>query len=343
MTNFAGENCRITEYPDLAALSHHLDLRLEKALGQHSWLGRTQSGTPVVLKSGPGASAQLYDFLVKFKALYPSFAYPHLVSAQPGSYLVYDFIPGDSLSEREFDSEQTLAAAFDLSGRITALFRSLGLAPMFQGLQEQASRRPESPTSAARRLASLGSGLACQVDGLALRRWEASRSYAWAQEIIPHCSLNWPGEDSCLAARWSALRDRVELVTSIHLAAPGSNLAHTCFTPEHLLITPGDGWGVIGWQVAPRPYNYMRYRYLAWSLIHTAQGDIESRYRYFLAGMPAIQFSAANSLTFVLSLLETWVETSRTIPLRAEKIKALCSFIDEALALPVADSPACPD
>jgi hypothetical protein len=340
MNNFTDpQDHLLTADPHFAALARDLNLSLETALGRHSWLCRTESGTPVVVKNGAAASGQLCDFLTKCKSLYPSFAYPHIVAAQPGSYLVYHFIPGDSLSDREFEAEPTLTAAFELSGRITALFRSLRLAPLFQGLQDQAPTQPESPGLTAQRLASLGSGLACQVDGLAIRRWEASQSYAWAQGIVPHCSSKWPGEDAGLAARWSALRDRVKRVTSIHLAAPGSNLAHTCFTPEHLLITPGNGWGVIGWQVAPRPYNYMRYRYLAWCLVHTLQGDIESRYRYYLAAMPAIQIPAANSLTFVLSLLETWVETTRAITRRAEKISALCSFIDEALALPVADSP----
>ncbi len=56
--------------------------------------------------------------------------------------------------------------------------------------------------------------------------------------------------------------------------------------------------------------------------------------------MPAIHSSAANSLTFVLSLLETWVETKKAIELRAEKLQALCSFLDEALAETGADNPA---
>ncbi len=143
--------------------------------------------------------------------------------------------PEIPLVQGKFEAEDSLAAAFELSGRITALFRSLRLAPMFQGLQDQAARQQDPQGGAAQRLAALGSGLDCQVDGLAIRRWEASQSYAWAQGIVPYCSSRWPGDDSSLAPRWSVLRDRVETVTSIHLAAHGSNLAHTCFTPEHLL------------------------------------------------------------------------------------------------------------
>ena len=119
---------------------------------------------------------------------------------------------------------------------------------------------------------------------------------------------------------WAALRHRVETVTSIHWRGHGSNLAHTCFTPEHLLITGPKSLGLVGWQVAPRPYNYMRYRYLAWCLVHSTRGEIENRYRHCLETMPAIQYSAANSLTFVLSLLETWVETKRSNQTSSRKI-----------------------
>ena len=320
-----------SEHTDYIALARHLNLSLEEQLGHRAWRGLTPAGNPVVLKTGPGVSSNLLDFLVKFKSLYPPFDYPRIISAQPGFYLVYDFIPGDPLSQGKFEAEASLAAAFELSGRISALFRSLRLAPMFQGLQDHGARQQDPQKGAARRLAALGSGFDCQVDGLAIRRWEASQSYAWAQGIVPYCSSRWLRDDSGLAPRWSALRHRVETVTSIHLAAHGSNLAHTCFTPEHLLSLPEDRWGVVGWQVAPRPYNYMRYRYLAWCLVHTAQGDIENRYRQFLDFMPAIHSSAANSLTFALSLLETWAETKKAIELRTEKVQVICRFIDEAL------------
>lgn len=330
------------EHTDFAALARHLDLSLAEPLGPQTWLGRTQAGSAVVMKSGPGASVQVYDFLIKFKSLYPPFEYPRIISAEPGFYLVYDFIPGAPLSAGQFESAAALEAAFELSGRIAALFRSLTLAPMFQGVHRHATRPQDSQGVTARRLADLGSDLDCHVDGLALSRWEASQSYAWAQAIVPSCSSRWPGDAACLGTRWEALRLRVETVTSIHLLAPGSHLAHTCFTPEHLLTT-GDGrWGVVGWQVAPRPYNFMRYRYLAWCLVHTQESDIDKRYRGFLATMPGTQAAAANSLTFALSLLETWVETRGDIKLKGEKFQALLSFIDEALEVTATDTPTGP-
>jgi hypothetical protein len=332
MTNGSGQNNLQSEHTDFAALARHLDLSLEKPLGRRAWLGRTEAGNPVVIKSGPGASPALHDFLIKFKSLYPPFDYPQVIAAEPGFYLVYAFISGDLLSEGEFESQEALRAAFELSGRITALFRSLKLAPLFQGMQSKAQESQDPQGDVGRRLAALGSGLDYQVDGLAIRRWEASQSYAWAQGIMPYCSSRWPGNDLRPAALWSALQDRVETVTSIHLAPQGSNLAHTCFTPEHLLAIPGDRRGIVGWQVAPRPYNYMRYRYLAWCLVHTQQGNIENRYRQFLESMPSIHYSTANFLTFILSLLETWVETQKAIRLRAEKLQTLWSFIDEAVA-----------
>lgn len=339
MNHIAGSDIsRRPEAAEIEALARTLHLCLERPLGRHAWLGRTQAGRAVVLKNGPGASGPVCDFLTKCQALFPAFAYPRIVAARPEAYLLYDYLAGEPVSLQEFEAEESRAAAFEVSGRITALCRSLRLAPLFQGFQAQAAAGADSPGAAARRLASLSSGLAGQVDGLAIRRWEASRSYAWAQGIIPHCAAHWPDQDDGLEPRWPALQQRVERITSIHLNAPGSLMAHTCFTPEHLLATPA-GWGVIGWRVAPRPYNYMRYRYLAWCLVHTRSGDIEARYRAYLADLPAVELAAANSLTLVLGLLESWLEAGPGIARRAEKLQTLISFIDETLALPVADAP----
>ena len=78
-----------------------------------------------MIKCGPGAGAEVYDFLIKCNSLYPSFNYPRIISAEPDFYLLYSFIPGEPLNRREFESEENLAAAFELSGRVTALCRSL--------------------------------------------------------------------------------------------------------------------------------------------------------------------------------------------------------------------------
>lgn len=328
------------EQTDVAALAGHLDLHLEKPLGRQAWLAQKANGDLVVLKTGPGASVALHDFLLKMAALQPPFRYPRVIAVRPDFYLAYDFLPGIPLSETDFDSDNVLAAVFDLSGRLTALFRSLKLAPMVQSLHRQAGAAGQAQRSAAPRLAALGAGLGERQDGLAVRRWEASQSYAWAQEILPWCAKNWPAADVQQAPPWADLADRVAAVTSIHLAVHGSSLAHTAFTPEHLLSGPDDTWGVVGWRVAPRPYNYMRYRYLAWCLVHTPLGDIENRYRSYLAKMPAIHSAAAHPLTFALTLLETWVESGGAMVLREEKLQAIRSFISEALAMSVAEQPA---
>jgi hypothetical protein len=318
---------------NFATLADHLNIRLQKALGPHAWLGRTLAGTDVVIKKGPGAELELHNFLLKCNTLYPSFDHPQIIAAEPGFYLLYDFIHGDPLSSRNFESEDILAAVFDLSGRVTALCRSLKLALMFQGLQRHAARREDLQEFSSRRLAALGSGLDYQSDGLAIRRHEASRSYAWAQEIVESCACRWPERDFKQMVPWEALRQRVESVTSIHLTSHGSNLSHINFTPEHILITGENRWGLVGWQVAPRPYNYMRYKYLAWSLTHTLQGEIENRYRHNLQMMPTIHPSAADLLTFALCLLETWVDAREKIELRAEKLQAVLHFIENSLAI----------
>jgi hypothetical protein len=322
---------------DLATLADRLDIRLHKALGSRAWRGRTGTGTDVVLKRGPGAEARVNDFLANCTALYPSFDYPQIISADPGSYLLYNFIPGEALNRKDFESEENLAAIYDLSARVTALCRSLKLARMFQRVRSHAAGPQNVIDVSARRLAALGSGLDCQMDGLAIRRWEAAQSYAWAQEIVEYCSSRWPDIASRRQVPWEALRQRVETVTSIHLTGHGSILAHTCFTPEHILVTGPNRWALVGWQVAPRPYNYMRYRYLAWSLVHSTRREIETRYRIHLKHLPTIHISAANSLTFALSLLEACVEVSELIIFREEKFQTILKFIDEALAVSESD------
>jgi hypothetical protein len=322
---------------NLAALADQLDIRLHKALGLRAWLGQTRTGTDVVLKRGPGAGSTAGDFLAKCAALYPTFDYPQVISAEPGSYLLYNFIPGEPLDRNDFESEENLAGVFDLSGRVTALCRSLKLARMFQGLQTHAAGPLSEKEMTTQGLAALGSGLNCQLDGLAIRRWEAAQSYAWAQEIVAYCASRWSYQASHYPIPWEALRQRVESVTSIHLTGHGSLLAHTCFTPEHILVTGLNRWGLVGWQVAPRPYNYMRYKYLAWSLMHSIRGEIDTRYREYIKHMPTIHTAAANSLTFALSLLEVSVETREGVEFQEEKFRTVLGFIDEALTVSEAD------
>lgn len=316
---------------DMAALARHLELSLGKPLGPQARLAQNRAGELLVIKTGPGASAYLIGMLKKFQALFPPFQYPGQVAAQADFYLVYPFIPGQLLSEGDYESEACLAAVFELSGRLTALFRSLRLAPMFQGWQNHGAGGSHSQGGAVQRLAALHSSQDCQVDGLALRRQEASQSYAWAQEVICRGKNQWPAGDAAPALPWAALAERVETVTSIHLPPTGSNLAHTGFTPEHLLLTPAGQWGVVGWRLAPRPYNYMRYCYLAWCLVHTKEAGMAARYRHFLEKLPSMDASPAHLLTFALCLIDAWVKAGPDLDRRAEKLRTIVQFIDAAL------------
>ncbi|WP_449243858.1 hypothetical protein [Desulfobacca acetoxidans] len=329
------ERCQ-AEHLDLAALARRLNITLREQLGRHAWRGHKPSGAAVVLLTGARAENSIHDLLNTLPKLHPPFAFPRIIAAEPGFFLIYSFIDGAPLSSRDFEAEESLAAAFELSGRLTALFRSLNLASMFQGLVEGSELPQNTPSGAAQRLAFLGSRLDQQSDSLAIRRQEASLSYSWARQLPSWCASRWLAADTCPTGLWSALQARVEAVTSIHLPPQGSNLAHTNFTPKHLLVCPPDRWGIVGWQVASRPYNYMRYKYLAWCLVHTEQANIIDRYRRFLALMPAIQYSAAASLTFALCLLETWVEASEPLHHRSEKLAALYAFVEEGMtAIPL--------
>lgn len=313
------------------ALAAHLRLTLIAALGPQAWLARTAAGQQVVLKTGAGAAAAVHDLLLKVAALQPPFASPRGIVGQPDLYLLYHYLPGTPLSTAAFDTDEVLQAVFELSGRLTALFRSLKLAPLVAGLTGHASGIDPGHHASARRLAALGASLGERQDGLAVRRWEASQSYAWAQEIVSWCRANWPAGDHEPAPPWAGLRQRVADVTSIHLTVHGSSLAHTAFTPEHILSTAPGHWAILSWQVAPRPYNYMRYRYLAWCLVHTPQGDIATRYRRFLSQIPAINAAAAHPLTFALALLQTWVEARGAVSHRQEKWQVIQAFVAEAI------------
>lgn len=334
LTDAASAHPSPPEQINFPALADHLSLTLVKALGRSSWLARRTDGTLVVLKGGCGVSLSDYDFLLKMGSLYPPFAYPQNVTGKPGHFLVYDFIPGTPLSAGDFEAAAVHQAVFDLSGRLTALFRSLKLAPMMQGLHRQSKDVDQNQGPSAQRLAALGASMGQRQDSLAVRRWEASQSYAWAQQILSWCRKHWPAGDSLPLALWSALQDAVADITSIHLAVHGSSLAHTAFSPEHILLGPNDTWGVVGWRVAPRPYNYMRYRFLAWCLVHSPQGDLENRYTRYLSHMPAIHSAAAHPLTFALTLLETWVAAEGIVSHREEKLQVIQRFMAKAMAPP---------
>ncbi len=331
------------EQTDFPALARHLALTLVEPLGDRAWLVRRTGGGLAVLKTGPGAGPEAVDFLGNLARLFPPFAHPRILQARPGFYVLYEFIPGTPLSQVAFESEAHLEAAFELSGRLTALFRSLKLVPMVRGMQGQNRAAGEPPPSRLQHLAALQAGLGQTQDGLAVRRWEASRSYSWSQEVVSWCADHWPAMDAAFTPPWEALRERVEHVTSIHLTVSGSSLAHTAFTPEHLLATPDGTWAVVGWQVAPRPYNYMRYRYLAWCLVHSCHGDLMGRYRGFLSRLPAIAAAGAHPLTFALTLLETWVTARTAVSRRQEKLQVILTFVSEALTLPVAAASPSPE
>ncbi|MFP3866629.1 MAG: hypothetical protein ACLFUU_00510 [Desulfobacteraceae bacterium] len=302
-----------------------LHLTPVEALGVQTWRCDDPNGQAVVLKTGPQVAAA-GQFLEKLAHLYAAFDYPQLISWQPGRFLLYPYIRGQLLAQEDFEAPDQQAAIMDLAGKLTALFQSLRLAPMFQTLKtrrlaEELAEQVNCPNPAC-----LNLGLNCQP----ARRGEIAQSYHWAGELVRNRNAPLIAEGGP-ATLLAAFQDKLEQTTSIHLTPSGTNLAHTAFTPEHIIQCPEGRFGIVGWQVAPRPYNYMRLKYLAWSLIHTEAPEILSRYQAFLAKMPKVSPPWATAMTFTLALIEAWTEVPPLVNHREEKLAALVAFMEEAL------------
>lgn len=307
-------------------LCQELHLTPVAALGEQTWHCQDGKGTALILKTGPPAALASGRFLEKLAHLYAAFQYPRLVAWQPGRFLLYPYIGGQKLAQEDFEAPEQQAAVMELAGQLIALFQSLRLAPMFQTLKTRHLEKALAEENAPQTSGSLSLGL----DTRPSRRSEIAQSYHWAVELVRNRSaqLIAAGVPQTLFA---AFQEKLEQTTSIHLTPSGTNLAHTAFTPEHLIQCPEGHFGIVGWQVAPRPYNYMRLKYLAWGLVHSPAPDILPRYQAYLAQVPKVSPPWATAMTLALALIETWCETAPIVNYREEKLAALVAFMEEGL------------
>jgi hypothetical protein len=155
-------------------------------------------------------------------------------------------------------------------------------------------------------------------------------SYAWAQEALAAARVRLEGEGVLPAALWERLAALVEKTTSIHYAPSGSALAHAAFSPEHVLRCPEGGLGVLSWEAAPRPYNFMRLYYLGWCFVHSRAEGASGRARQALKQMPSIDYTAAGLLSFLLAVLTVWQETGQALGGATEKRAAVRAWVEEA-------------
>jgi hypothetical protein len=312
-------------------LFDRLHLTPVAALGNRTWRCLDRQGADLVLKMGRAASQVNYDFLGKIAHLYTPFLFPQPVGFEADNFLIYPYLSGNLLSEGDFESQEKRVAVQDLAGRLTAMFSSLRLAPMYQSLKSRQLERELAVADEKGPPTYPSLGLEAPPDGLAQRRWESAQSYQWTQDLL---KVRIPRLISCgdlTPIPGEQFARKVEQTISLHQPPSGINLAHTAFTPEHILLCPDGRFGIIGWQVEPRPYNYMRLKYLAWSFIHSTQADILSRYRNNLAELPTICSPAVSALGFVLCLLEIWPESNDLLPHRAEKLAALAALMEASL------------
>jgi|GEM_PF-4036953 len=313
-------------------VTQSLQLTAITPLGERAWRCLSAAGEDVVLKIGAGAGPAPVDLLRTLPHLYPPFRYPRVLDAEPGAYLLYPFIPGVPLSTAGDLDPAVHGRVYELAGRMAAVFRSLPLAGMFRTLTGRLHERELAGEAAGGRRALLPTGLGAQDGGLAQRRREAVQSYDWTREVVRRAGEVLTASGEIPARLWSEWRGRVEDTTSIHFAPGVTLLAHTAFTPEHLLLCPDGELAVVGWRLSPRPYNYMRLSYLAWRLVHSPGAGLMGRARELLTQVPAVGYTAAADLSLGCALLESWVEAGEDIPARQAKLEALLTFMEETVA-----------
>lgn len=335
MTTKDGET---RSFPGYRELFQRLNLIPIEALGKWAWHCQAANGTALVLKTGPRASAPVGEFLEKLSHLYTPFHYPRNLGLEAGRFLLYPYITGQVLAQEDFETPAIQAAIMELAGRLGALFRSLRLAPMYQAFKSRWFEAELADEAARVRPARLHMERQNQPDTLSHGRREAVQSYHWAVNLVKTQGPRLIAADGPSAALMAAFLAKVEQTTSIHLSARGTNLAHAAFTPEHLLICPDGQLGVVGWEIGPRPYNYMRLRYLAWSLIYSDNPDILRRYRSFLTRVPTVSPRWATYMGFALGLMESWPESPSVLTRRREKLAALTTFLEDSLGAEI-DNP----
>lgn len=318
---------------ELQDIWRRLHLTPVTGLGKWAWQCQSADGAAVVMKTGARASWATGNFLDQLSHLYTPFHYPQLLALEPQQYLLYPYISGEVLGREDFEGHASRAAIMDLAGHLVALFRSLKLAPMYRALKTRTFAHTLAQEAAGGRPACLSVGQESHPGGLFQRRWEAMQSYQWAQELVSSREATIGAAAGPSAIQWPAFRARVEETTSIHLPSGSTNLAHTAFTPEHVLRAADGHFGIVGWQLGCRPYNYMRLKYLAWSLLHTERPDVLRRYRTYLSEVPTVSHPSTTALTFVLCLLETWPEAIQNLHHPEEKLAALAAFMEDSLAV----------
>jgi hypothetical protein len=138
-------------------------------------------------------------------------------------------------------------------------------------------------------------------------------------------------EDACIFARsaldWegavlNAFKERTHNTFSIHVPVVGSILCHTALHPEHLILSPKGGLGIVGWHLAPRPRFFMLHTHLAWSFFHSLKDHPVDFYRERLRKKGREAFHKEHHLVFALCLLDRLVHFHEHPALHADALSS---------------------
>jgi hypothetical protein len=284
-------------------LRYHIHFNEEPQLlhaSRHTWLISDVLGKQWVIKAKEPQDPTP-ELLKNFSVLHPPFHYPQPISEPDDPFMLCPYLQGGLLADDDFESPEIIEKVMDIIGRVQATMRSLVLVPFYQETMRLKDGDPlENP---------LGRMSFDRIQGTseqqrAARHREMAESYRWTESTVQGCREALQAHRLWLEAPIEEYRDRVHNVFALHIPVVGSNLCHTALHPEHLVMSPDEGLGIVGWRIEPRPRFYMTYTYLAWSFLHSRKSDAGEFYRGYLTRSSSRAFHTEHHLVFALCLME---------------------------------------
>jgi hypothetical protein len=300
---------------------------------RHTWLIGDILGKQWVIKA-KDAEDPTPELLKNFSVLHPPFHYPQPISEPGDPFMLYPCLQGGLLADDGFESPEIIEKVMDIIGRVQATMRSLVLVPFYQDAMRLKDSDPlENPLERM----SFDRIQGTSEQQRAARHREMAESYRWTESTVQGCRDALQDRGFWPEAPFEEYRDRVHNLFALHIPVVGSNLCHTALHPEHLLMCPDEGLGIVGWRIEPRPRFYMVYTYLAWSFLHSREPDAGEFYRGYLLRNSRRAFHTEHHLVFALCLMEQLVlhgtqKTAPALPMATQRIDEAHQLFLECVA-----------
>lgn len=273
--------------------------------GALSWLCKNRSNELFVLKY-LYEEEDSHSILRALKALYTPFLFPHPITDMEDDFILYPWIEGKTLDTSDpLDDNKICNRVVELAGRIQALLRSLHLVPYFEK-KSNPKMAEETPGENIFQKASINFGCSPTLDAgiKKARRYEVATSYHWVKRNLDRwksfvvASGVWDKES------FNHFKGILEEYPAIHFPIMGNNLAHWKFTPDHIVSCSTGDFGVLSWQIHPRPRRYMPFTFLAWALFHTEMPDVYERFSKVAPSFFTKYFRQENLIVLNICILE---------------------------------------